>query len=353
MPLQFPSWIRPEIFPGLPIRWYGLMYVVAFAITYLLFNWQVKKRDLGFSPDIIGNFFIAAILGLIIGARIFYVIFYDTSGMFRRAPWLAILPFDEQWRFVGYQGLSYHGGFIGAIMGSWIYSRRKKLDFLQWADMVTLGIPLGFTFGRLGNFINGELYGKVTTSPLGMIFPNAESFRTSEAWVRDIAGKVGMEISGSMINLPRHPSQLYEALFEGIILWLILWFVVRPRVPFKGFAIGAYLFGFGAFRFFVEYFREPDSGLGYVLKLGDPNASVNIYSTPWNFSMGQILCFLMMLGSTIFIVWRGIETRHVSDLPDSSAQRQGASASAGVDAFVQERAVRRREARKNRKKLTK
>ncbi len=300
--VNFPAWIRPEIIPGFPLlRWYGLMYVVAFAVAYLLFKWQVKNRKLGFSEDDIGGFFGSAILGLIVGARVFYVLFYDRSGVFLRMPWLAVLPVDENWHFTGFSGLSFHGGFIGVLAGSIIYAVRHKLDYLQWADMIAVSVPLGYTFGRLGNFINGELYGKVTTSPFGMVFPNAEPFRAGEPWVRTALEAIGMTASSSMVNLPRHPSQLYEALFEGVLLWLVLWFLVRPRMPWKGFASGMYIAGYGFVRFFVEYFREPDAQLGYVLPLADPDANIHLFSSPWNFSQGQVLCLLMIAGGLLFV----------------------------------------------------
>ncbi|MCX7023595.1 MAG: prolipoprotein diacylglyceryl transferase [Spirochaetes bacterium] len=298
--LNYPSWLRPEIVPGLPMRWYGLMYVVAFAVAYFLFRYQAKTRKLGFPDDDVSGFFGAAILGLLVGARIFYVIFYDPSGTFLRMPWLAVLPFDENWKFIGYSGLSFHGGFLGVLAGTIIYAKRRKLDYLQWADMTAVSVPLGYTFGRLGNFWNGELWGKVTASPFGMVFPRADAFRATEPWVRRIMEEIGMVAQSATVNLPRHPSQLYEALFEGLILWLLLWFVVRPRMPWKGFASGAWIAGYGFVRFFIEYFREPDAQLGYVLPLADPDASIHLLTSPWNFSMGQILCLLMIAGGVAF-----------------------------------------------------
>ncbi len=323
--VQFPSWIHPEIlpfFPQFPLRWYGLMYLVGFAITYLLFKYQVKKRTLGYSDDDISGFFLAGIIGLIIGARLFGTLLYDPSGIYWRKPWLIFWPFGEGGTFTGFMGMSFHGGFVGLVVGVLIYSKRLRLDFLQWADMIAVAAPLGYTFGRLGNFINAELWGKVSTAPWAMVFPAARRFPSSLGWVREVAQKTGIALDGALVNLPRHPSQLYEALFEGIFLWLVLWFMVRPRNPFKGFAVGAYVAGYGIVRFVIEYFREPDADLGYIIKLGDPDASIHLYSTPLNFSMGQLLCLLMIIGGLGFIAvrWR-LSKRSVSLLAAAATER--------------------------------
>lgn len=305
--VQFPSWIHPEIFPflpGFPLRWYGLMYLVAFGITWLLFRYQVRVRKLDYSDDDISGFFLAGIVGLILGARLFGTLLYDPSGLYWRKPWLIFWPFAEGGRFTGFMGMSFHGGMIGAIVGFFIYARRHKLNLLEWGDMIVAAIPLGYTFGRLGNFINGELWGKVSTAPWAMVFPGATRFPASASWVRDIAVSAGIALEGTMVNLPRHPSQLYEALFEGVVLWLFMWFVVRPRVPFRGFAVGAYMAGYGLVRFVIEYFREPDAELGYIIKFGNPDASIHLLTTPFNFSMGQLLCFLMIAGGLGFIALR-------------------------------------------------
>ncbi len=220
-------------------------------------------------------------------------------------------------------GMSFHGGFLGLVVGTLIYARRKKLDYLEWADMIAVSVPLGYTFGRLGNFINGELWGKVSAAPWAMVFPNAQRFSTAEAWVRDIGQKAGIILDQAVVNLPRHPSQLYEAFFEGVFLWLVLWFVVRPRSPFKGFAVGAYVAGYGFIRFVIEYFREPDAELGYIIKLGDPDASIHLFTTPFNFSMGQILCFLMIAGGLAFIWYRSrADKRSASLLASAQAERE-------------------------------
>ena len=165
--------------------------------------------------------------------------------------------------------------------------------------MLVTGIPLGYTFGRLGNFINGELYGRVTRVSWGMIFPDAEKFNAKLPWVREYAASVGLDVpAAGLVNLPRHPSQLYEALFEGIVLWLVLWFLLRKRRPFKGFMVASYVIGYGAIRFFIEYAREPDKGIGYPITLVPMDNPVYQFSL-FNFTTGQILCFLMIAAGVV------------------------------------------------------
>jgi len=302
--LQYPTWIRPQIFPGLPFHWYGLMYLVAFLITYLLLRYQLKTEKLEISDDDVVNLFFWTILGLLIGSRIFATIVYDPSGFYLRKPWLMFWPFNEQMQLVGLQGMSYHGGLLGAVLAGGLYCRVKKFDFFQIADLVVAGIPLGYTFGRLGNFINGELWGRVTGSGIGMIFPHAPRFSTRFEWVRDLSDSLGISYgAGDMVQLPRHPSQLYEAFFEGVFLWLLIWFFFRKRKSFTGYLLGVYLIGYGTVRFFIEYFREPDIGIGYPIqlaKIADPQA---LFISPWNFTTGQILCVVMVAGGAL-LLWR-------------------------------------------------
>jgi phosphatidylglycerol:prolipoprotein diacylglycerol transferase len=295
--IQFPTWLKPEIIPGLPFRWYGLMYVVAFLVTWLLFSYESKRRAAPWNEDESAGFFGWAIVGLLVGARLFGTLVYDPSGYYWHNPLYIVWPFDASGRFVGYQGLSFHGGFLGLIVATLVYARVKKFSWFEWADIIAVSAPLGYTAGRLGNFINGELWGKITTKPWGMIFPGAERFAAKETWVQEIAAKTGVSVASmnDLVNLPRHPSQLYEALFEGLALWLVMWLLIRKRPSFKGFATGCYAIGYGAVRFVIEYFREPDAGMGYILPWGNPDAPTYMYTTPFNFSMGQILSFGMIL----------------------------------------------------------
>ena len=333
--IPYPTWLSPEIIPGLPIRWYGLMYLFAFAVAYFLFTRQVKEQKPSWSEDDISGLFFWAILGLLVGARVFATIVYDTSGIYQEKPWLVFWPFMDG-KFVGLQGMSYHGGVIGATIAIIVYSVVRKMGVRVVGDFMTAAIPLGYTFGRLGNFTNGELYGRVTAGPFGMIFPHAARFPSDLFWVREVAEKAGISLSSAqtMVNLPRHPSQLYEALFEGLVLWVILWFL-RNRKPFKGFIIGAYMVGYGAFRFVIEYFREPDADLGYRIQLVHDGVPPALYSSPLNFSTGQILCAIMILGG---VVWWIIASR----LPQNDPAPAPAETKAGADADRASRNERRR-----------
>lgn len=307
--IQYPTWIHPELFPGVPvlgiIRWYGLMYIFAFATAYLLLRKQMKEGALdapGYkcNEDDLFSFLATGILFLLVGARIFSTLVYDTSGLYWHKPWLIFWPFDtETGKFTGLAGMSYHGGFIGGILGIVIWCLWHKKSIWQWLDAISAAIPLGYTFGRLGNFLNGELYGRITTAPWGMVFPRAatpgESFSASLQWVQEFAAECGMQIQegARFVNLPRHPSQLYEAFLEGIVLWVILW-SLRKHKPFNGFISALYSLGYGLFRFILEYFRQPDVEIGY--RISKDGSDILYKNTSLlNISTGQILCFLMIL----------------------------------------------------------
>jgi phosphatidylglycerol---prolipoprotein diacylglyceryl transferase len=321
--LTFPSWIKPEVIPGLPVRWYGIMYIVAFAVTYLLFMRQVRQRGLTVDKDQVLDMFFWGIIGLLVGARLFAVTIYDSTGYYLQHPLQIIWPFTRvngRLRLSGIAGMSFHGGVVGATIAIIAYLKIKKLDVLDWGDMMVAGIPLGYTFGRLGNFINGELYGRITTASWGMVFPDAEKFPTSAQWVKDFAAAVGMQPGGPMVNLPRHPSQLYEAFFEGLVLWLILWFVARKRRPYKGFVIGMYMIGYGVIRFFLEYVRQPDRGIGpggwgYPIVLQHLENFQSQFS--WvNFTTGQILNVLLVAaGFVMMAVFKGMNRGPAAEHP--------------------------------------
>ena len=257
---HLPQNIDPVIFAigSFKLQYYGLMYIVAFSITFFLVLYRIKHEErFEFTTDHVKDITTYIILGLIVGARLGYVLFYNFS-YYLQHPLEIILPvsFSNGVTFTGIAGMSYHGGLIGTIIAAWLYFRKATLDWWSGVDLYVPAIPLGYTFGRLGNFINGELYGRVTTSSIGMFFPLAP------------AGEL------------RHPSQLYEAFFEGIFLFIVLWSIRKIKMP-KGAMMALYLIGYGMVRFFIEYFREPDSHIGFVL---------------FSFSMGQILCALMIAG---------------------------------------------------------
>ncbi len=267
---HLPQNISPVIFEigGFKLQYYGLMYIVAFAITFFLVLYRLKRENrFEFTTDQIKDITTYLILGLIVGARLGYVLFYNLSYYIKH-PLEIIVPFSfsNGITFTGISGMSYHGGLIGATFAAWFYFNRTKLNWWSGVDLFVPVIPLGYTFGRLGNFINGELFGRVTTSAVGMYFPMAP------------AGQL------------RHPSQLYEAFFEGIFLFVILWNIRKIKIP-NGAMLALYLIGYGIVRFFIEYFREPDAHLGFVLL---------------SFSMGQILCLLMIATGILLYVylWR-------------------------------------------------
>jgi phosphatidylglycerol:prolipoprotein diacylglycerol transferase len=232
------------------------MYIVSFAISYGLALFRIRREErFQFSVDQIQDLMLYMILGVIVGGRFGYVLFYNFSYYIRR-PLEIFLPFEfsNGITFTGISGMSFHGGLIAIFVFSWLYCRKSNLSFLDAADLFGPVAPLGYTFGRLGNFFNGELYGRITSSPIGMYFPLAP----------------GPEL--------RHPSQLYEAFFEGIFLFVVLW-NLRTIKTTRGSMLSFYLIGYGSVRFFIEYFRQPDAHLGFVW---------------FSFTMGQILCGSMI-----------------------------------------------------------
>jgi len=323
--VSFPPWLHPEIIPGLPLRWYGMMYLVAFAVAYAIVRLQVRESKLDVPRDDVLNLFFWGIVGRLVGARLFAVTIYDPTGYYLRHPLQIIVPLSVsggRLRFTGLAGMSYHGGLLGAVVGMVIFLRVKRLPVLDWADMIATGAALGYTFGRLGNFINGELYGRITGLPWGMVFPLAERFPAREPWVREFAARIGMDLAGAGVgvNLPRHPSQLYEALFEGVLLWALLWFVFRKRKAFPGQLLAVYVMGYGLVRFLIEYVREPDADLGFpiqLVRLANPYLDFS----PLNFTTGQILNAVMIaVGACCYVVFR----RRSQRLEEQQARQQAA-----------------------------
>jgi len=244
---NLPSQIDPIAFRigFFPIGWYGLMYLLGFLIIYCLLRWRFKKeRPVGFSWEKIENLLFWLMLGAICGGRLGYALFYNPVHFFFQ-PWDLISPFDAEGNFVGIYGMSYHGGLIGVIITGWIFTWKNKLNFWQLADFIVPAIPVGYFFGRIGNFLNGELYGRITQSRWGMNFWNPEV----GAW----------EL--------RFPSQFAEAFLEGLISFLILW-KLKDKKFFSGQMLPLYLFVYGIFRFLVEFIREPDFSVGPALKIG-------------------------------------------------------------------------------------
>jgi len=255
---HIPEHICPYILKvgSFEIRYYGLMYIAAFFTIYSLVMYRLKAEKFDYSKELIQDYFFWSILGVLIGGRLGYVLFYDPK-YFIRHPWHIILPFDFSGglHYTGIYGMSYHGGLLGVIVATAIFCYRKRIKLLRFLDFFVPAVPLGYTFGRIGNFINGELYGRITALKWGMYFP--------------------LDPAGAL----RHPSQLYEAFFEGVVLFTILW-CIRRKQRFDGFLSMLYLIGYGSFRFLIEFVREPDPQLGFVVGF---------------LTMGQILCGIMVI----------------------------------------------------------
>jgi len=244
--LSFP-FIDPVLWRIGPIelRWYGLMYMVGFVAGYAVIRSELRRKGGPIPAEAADDFLFYLILGLLIGGRLGYALIYNPWA-YLEAPWEVLA--------VWHGGMSFHGGLVGMVISGWIFSRRRGTSFLELADIGALAAPIGLMLGRIGNFINGELYGRVASVPWGIVFPNAG-------------------------DLPRHPSQLYEALLEGPVLFVLLW-RLRTRIRHPGDVLASFLILYGFFRFVVEFFREPDIQIGFIMT--------------W-LTMGQILCVLMMV----------------------------------------------------------
>ena len=251
---DFPD-ISPIIFSIGPIavRWYSMAYLFGIVIAWLLIKRNIKKYDLPFENNQLEDLVFYITLGIILGGRFGYVLFYGGNS-FLYNPWQIF----EVWK----GGMSFHGGVLGVIVASYLFARKIKYEFLGITDLVVLYAPIGIFCGRLANFVNDELWGRVTDVPWAVRFPNGG-------------------------YVPRHPSQLYEAFFEGIIMFIVLnWLwkykFVRER---RGFVSALFVLLYGMFRILMEQFREPDAQLGFL----------------WgNLTMGQLLSFpLILLGVVI------------------------------------------------------
>ena len=267
----------------LAVRWYGLMYLLAFIQIVILGKFRARQNLLtGWHPRDVDDMLFYGVFGTILGGRLGYVLFYKPFYYFAHpAEMLAI------WQ----GGMSFHGGFLGVLIALWLYARNRNKRWLEVTDFVAPLVPLGLAFGRLGNFINGELWGRVTsaTAPWAVYFPQAAA--EDKAWItafpQEAAARGLAAIYERVGMLPRHPSQLYESALEGLVLFALIWLYARNRRPL-GAVSGLFLIGYGSFRFLVEYAREPDSFLG-ILALG--------------MSMGQWLSLPMIVIGVLMMLW--------------------------------------------------
>jgi phosphatidylglycerol---prolipoprotein diacylglyceryl transferase len=255
--IAFPAFdpVAIEIGP-FAVRWYALSYIVGLLIGWSYCRWLTRRPPHTMSKQQIDDFLLWATLGVVLGGRLGYVLFYNP---------LYFLEHPLQIFIVWQGGMSFHGGLVGMILAMILFTRNRRLPFFALADIVACATPIGLFLGRLANFVNGELYGRVTDAPWGMVFPGG-----------------GPE--------PRHPSQLYEAFLEGIVLFIVLFVLVRFTAAKAklGVLSGAFLIGYGISRIIAEIFREPDAQLGFLLG---------------GATMGQLLSVPMLIMGALFILW--------------------------------------------------
>ncbi|MGH6635126.1 MAG: prolipoprotein diacylglyceryl transferase [Gammaproteobacteria bacterium] len=240
----------------LAIRWYGLAYVAGIGLVWGLLRGRAKRSASGWSVEQVDDLLFYVALGVVLGGRLGHVLFYDL-------PYYVQKPLEvfKVW----HGGMSFHGGLLGLFVGTWLFARKWGKRFWVAADFLSSAGPISLFLGRMANFVNGELWGTATKLPWGMVFPDPR------------AG-----------GIPRHPSQLYEAFLEGIVLFVALWIYSRRPRP-AGSVTGWFLLGYGVFRFAVEFVREPDQPLGYL-------------AFGW-LTMGQALSFPMILAGACLLVW--------------------------------------------------
>ncbi|WP_172199805.1 prolipoprotein diacylglyceryl transferase [Campylobacter sp. RM16188] len=251
---------------GISVHWYGLMYVLALLVALGVAKFIVKFDKVNISNSLLDNYFFWVEIGVILGARVGYILIYDPNTLYYiTQPWQIFNPFYNG-EFVGIRGMSYHGAVVGFLLATWAFCKKYKQNTWALLDLVALSIPLGYFFGRIGNFLNQELFGRVTDVPWGIY----------------VAGML------------RHPSQIYEAVLEGVVIFLIL-FTYRKFKKFDGELIALYAILYTIARFICEFYREPDFGLGFVF-LG--------------LSMGQILSLVMLLAGVLAYFYLRDKNRH-------------------------------------------
>ena len=263
----------------LALRWYGLMYLLGFGGAWWLGRWRAAREDSPVSQQQLDDLIFYGALGVILGGRVGYILFYDFSGWLHDPLVLARI-----WE----GGMSFHGGLLGVLVAMLLFARRQHLAFLRVTDFIAPLVPVGLLTGRIGNFINGELWGAPTSLPWGMRAPCA-------AHPDLCLNKLGLT-PATELTPPLHPNQLYEAWLEGLVLFGLLWtYSARPRVT--GAVSGLFLLAYGSFRFLIEFVRMPDSQLGYL-------------AFGW-LTMGQLLSLPMVLLG-LFLLGRAREGRTTS-----------------------------------------
>ncbi len=233
----------------LSVHWYGLMYAVAFGLAWWLGGLRLRAGRLPVSDKAFGDLLFFGMLGVIVGGRLGYILFYNFNEWLGD-PAMIIRVWEG--------GMSFHGGLLGVLTAAWLWTRSQKLHIFDTMDFVAPLVPTGLLAGRIGNFIGGELWGRTTDSPLGVIFPHAPGVPPVP-----LAELQTLAASGALEGLARHPSQLYQAALEGALMFAILWwFSSRPRPRYA--VSGMFALLYGLFRFAVEFVREPDAHLGFI-----------------------------------------------------------------------------------------
>ncbi|MFK8011819.1 MAG: prolipoprotein diacylglyceryl transferase [Marinicellaceae bacterium] len=258
----------------LKVHWYAITYLIGFAFFILLGNYQVKHYASSWTKDNVSDFLFYGALGVILGGRIGWVLFYSDTSLLDDP----LLPFKVQGG-----GMSFHGGLAGVFIAMFYFKYKTKKGFFEIADFVAPLCALGIGSVRIGNFVNGELWGRTTDKSWGMIFPDS---LPSNLWNLPIEKLQELNQKGLLAEFARHPSTLYEAFLEGLVTFIIVWIIAR-KFTRKGIAAGTFLLCYGISRFTVEFFREPDENRGFI-------------AFDW-MTMGQILTIPIIILGLIFI----------------------------------------------------
>ncbi len=252
----------------LSVRWYGLMYVLGVVAFYLLGKWRIRRGLCDWRVEEIADLLVYGVVGVILGGRVGFVLLYGMDTFLRDPLWLVRI-----WE----GGMSFHGGLLGVVAACWLYARKTGRRFLEITDFAAPLAPLGLGLGRVGNFINAELPGRVTELPIGLHFPCAS--------VRELTWRC----FGDYEDVTRHVSSVYQAVTDGVVLLVVVWlFAAKPRLA--GQVSGMFLLAYGCLRFLTEFLREPDPGQGFV-------------AFDWMTS-GQLLSLPMMLLGAYLLVWQ-------------------------------------------------
>lgn len=277
--LDYPAWLSPTLSPALPVRWYGTLIAAALIAVWFLFSHEACRRGLR-APTATGRqvqarFFLWVILTSLICARTLHVVLESELSRYLQSPWLLVWPFEDG-RFTGIEGLHVGGAIGGAAAGGLLFSAVARQAFLPWADVAACCAPLVTVAAGSGNFANGEFLGRLTRAPWGVRFPNGERLPVAERRIGTLVEELAVPVHPDelLVNLPRHPVQLYEALLSGLFLSAVLWILVRKERLFPGAMVAVALVGHGVLTFLLGYYREADvamrwSGTGTDVRFVD------------------------------------------------------------------------------------